>query len=144
MSIWSDIKAVFAPHQPQGLQQLATGLCVLPAPKVRHVAPPKAKVKDMYVIDPVTATYGFHTATAQKQQDGSIDQLTGYDLEVLKERGYWGKERAVQAKNAACKAHWHHGKTEKEAAALLGCSVSWVEKRYGSFSTALLEEGKPE
>lgn len=144
MSFWKEITAIFARQETPGLQQLAHGLCVLPAPKVRHAAPPNPKQKDIYVINEVTATYGFNVTTAQKQNDGSSDQLTGYDVSVLKERGYWGKMRDVQAKNALCKSHWHHGKTEKEAAVLLGCSVSWVEKRYGSFSTALLEEGKPE
>lgn len=140
MSIISDIKAVFSPSEALSIGQLASGLCVLPMPKQRPVAPKSEAPTDLFVIDEDRNEFGFNFATAQKQNNGGIPTLTGYDVQLLKERDYWGKNKALQSKNAMCKRLWHSGDTEKEAGVKLGKSESWVEKRYGSFATALLME----
>lgn len=123
------------------LSELAIGLCVLPLPVVREKAQ-KRSVADVYVIDDVTKTFGFNIATAQRQQPGGTPEITAWDKSLLKERGYWGQSSAVKAQNIKCKAMWHTGRTEAEAAASLGLGQSWVEKRYGTFATALLQEQK--
>lgn len=134
---------VFAPKKPQTLAELASGLCVLPKPRQPIEKPIRKKSQDIFVIDEERNEFGFHQATSTRQTEGSQSDLTGYDIRLLKERGYWGmsaKGRATNDKNAACKQCWHTGKTEKEAATQLKVSVSWIEKRYGSFTTALSEE----
>ena len=138
MALFDAIRQMFFPETPT-LSQLAHGLCALPMPRERIKAPVKKKAADMYVIDQDRNQYGFHTATAINQNEGSGPDLTGYDIELLKERTYWGGKK-VAAKNEQAKAYWHTGKTEREAAAMLGVSDSWVEKRFGTFSTALLQE----
>lgn len=142
MSLFSDIKAALSPREPQTISQLASGLMVLPLPKQRYQAPKQEPAPDMYTIDDVTQTYGFHSATAIRQNNGGVPELTGYDVELLMERNLWGtgKNKALHGKNATCKKCWHGGKTEKEAGVILGFSESWVEKRYGTFSSALLIE----
>lgn len=122
------------------IQELATGLCALPVPKQRIEAPKKAKAADLFVIDEARNEFGFNFASSTRQDVGGVADLTGYDVRLLKERGYWGKGKDVQAKNAACKSAWHGGRSEAECAVSLGVSESWVEKRYGTFATALLEE----
>jgi hypothetical protein len=142
MNLLSAIKSAFAPSEPPTLAQLAHGLCVLPMPKARYQAPEKASVADMYVIDEDTKTFGFHSATARKHENGGTPEITGYDVTLLRERDLWGglKNKVMHGKNAVCKKCWHAGDTEHEAAVKLGRSESWVEKRYGTFSTALLAE----
>lgn len=68
--------------------------------------------------------------------------MTDFDISLLMERDLWGapKNKDMHGKNAQCKKCWHIGETEKEAGVIVGRSESWVEKRYGSFSTALLNE----
>lgn len=134
------LKAIFAPEKPQTIAELASGLCVLPTPRQPITTPKRAKPQDIFVINEERNEFGFHQASATRQTEGSQGELTGYDIRLLKERGYWGKGRAINDKNAACKQCWHTGKTEKEAATQLKVSVSWIEKRYGSFTTALSEE----
>lgn len=128
------------PEIPDNVQELAVGLCVLPAQRQRHEAPKKAKVQDSFIENKDTNTFGFHFASASRQQEGSSPDITGHDITLLKERGYWGKGKDIHGKNSACKRMWHDGKSEKETAAALGVSESWAEKRFGSFSTALLQE----
>lgn len=142
MSFFSSIKSVFSQSEPPSLAQLASGLCALPAPKKRYEAPKQEEAPDMYTINEATQTFGFHSATAQKQSNGGIPELTGYDVTLLRERDLWGglKNKLMHGKNATCKKCWHNGDTEKEAGVILGKSESWVEKRYGTFSTALLLE----
>lgn len=139
MNLISAIKSAFAPPDPPSLLSLASGLCALPAPLVVARAPKQKEAHDAFLEREETNTWGFHSATAQRQNEGSAPELTGYDIRLLKERGYWGF-KTVQAKNAKAKAMWHNGKTEKECAASIGVGESWVEKRYGTFSTALSEE----
>lgn len=141
MNLFSEIKAALFP-EPQSLQTLATGLCVLPMPRQRYEAPKQETPADMYVIDQDKNEFGFHSATAQRQNNGGIPTLTGYDVTLLKERELWGtaKNKILHGKNATCKKCWHGGKSEKEAGVILGKSESWVEKRYGTFSSALLIE----
>ncbi len=141
MTIISAIFAALSPQKPKGLQALARGLCVLPAPIVVEKRPKAAIVADAFLEREETNTWGFRSATAQRQNDGSVPGLTHHDIALLKERGYWGG-RPVQTKNAKAKALWHSGKSEKECAVSLGVGESWVEKRYGTFSTALtIEKG---
>jgi len=139
MTFFAAISQLFNPATPD-LKALATGLCVLPMPRMTPTAPPKSKPTDLFVIDQDRNEYGFHQATANRQTDGSKPELTGYDIRLLKERGYWGKGRMVQERNAKAKAAWHSGRTEKEASVTIGVSESWVEKRFGTFGSALLEE----
>ena len=141
MSWLSTIRSIISPVTPT-IGQLATGLCALPVPRQRVVAPKQETPPDMYVIDEVRSEFGFHSATAQRQASGGIPELTGYDIALLKERDLWGapKNKTMHGKNALCKKCWHGGKTEKEAAVIVSKSVSWVEKRYGTFSSALLQE----
>jgi len=136
------IKTLISPSEPLTIGQLASGLCVLPMPKQRHAAPKQEVAADLFVIDEDRHEFGFNFATAQKQNNGGIAALTGYDVQLLKERDYWGgaKNKAMHSKNAMCKRLWHSGDTEREAAVKLGKSESWVEKRYGTFATALLME----
>jgi len=140
MSLIFDIYNTLKPQPTPPLAQLAYGLCALPMPGVRIEPVKKKKAADMYVIDEATQTFGFHQATATRQNEGSEAGLTGRDIQILKERGYYGKTRDVVVKNERCKAFWHEGKTDAEAGVLLGIGASWVEKRYGTFSTALLTE----
>jgi hypothetical protein len=139
MNIATAIKSFFQPKE-YTLAELATGLCVLPMPRQKPEQIKKQKAADLYVIDRDRNEFGFHFASASRQNEGSIAELTAYDVRLLKARGYWGKGADVQAKNAGCKLAWHNGRTEGECAVSLGVSESWVEKRYGTFATALLEE----
>ena len=142
MSILSEIRQAFAPRDALTIEQLASGLCALPLPKQRYQAPKQEAPQDMYTINEATKTYGFHSATAQRQSNGGCPELTTHDISLLMERDLWGasKNKAMHGKNARCKKCWHTGETEKEAGVILGKSESWVEKRYGTFSTALLLE----
>lgn len=139
MSFLSAILDYINPPVTTDVRVLSTGMCVLPAPKQRQAAPPKPPPADLYVIDEYRNEFGFHTATAINQNKGSIPGLTGYDIDLLKERTLWGK-KGVVAKNEQCKAHWHSGKTVKESATMLSLSPSWVEKRFAAFGTALSQE----
>ncbi len=141
MSIIEAIRAAFTPAETPTMQDLAKGLCVLPMPK-KYEHRKQEKQTDMYVIDEQRNEFGFHTATATRQVSGSQPGLTGEDVELLIERDYWGvgtgqKTATLRAKNAQCKRLWHEGNTDKEIAAATGMSVSWVEKRTGTFSFAL-------
>lgn len=132
---------ILNPPKPT-LSELANGLCVLPAPRKRHEAPKQEAAPDLYVIDEAKAEFGFHSATAQRQANGGVPELTSHDITLLMERGYWGapKNKDLHSKNATCKKCWHGGKTDKEAAVITGRDESWVQKRYGTFATALLQE----
>jgi len=139
MSLFATIKSIIFPQNDLSLSALSSGLCVLPVRRELPKAPSKKPV-DIFVIDRDRNEYGFHQATATRQTDGSKPELTGYDIRLLKERGYWGLGRMVQEKNAKAKSAWHYGKSEKESAVALGVSLSWVEKRFGTFGSALAEE----
>jgi len=132
---------ILNPPKPT-ISELATGLCVLPVPKKRFEAPKQEAAPDMYVIDEAKAEFGFHSATAQRQANGGCPELTSHDITLLRERDLWGKNKTLNAQNATAKKCWHSGKSEKEAGVILGKSESWVEKRYGTFSTALLQESE--
>jgi hypothetical protein len=133
------LESILNPSKPT-ISDLASGLCVLPTPRKRYEAPKQDAAPDMFVIDEDRRHFGFHSATAQRQENGGAPDLTGYDVTLLRERDLWGKNKAMHAQNATAKKCWHGGKTEKEAAVILGKSESWIEKRYGTFSTALLQE----
>lgn len=140
MNLLFEIYNALKPQPAQTLAQLSVGLCALPMPGVRIEPVKKKKAADMYVIDEATQTFGFNQATATRHNEGSEFELTARDIDLLKERGYYGKNPDVFAKNERCKAFWHEGKTDVEAGAILRVGASWVEKRYGTFSTALLIE----
>ena len=122
------------------LAELASGLVAIPAPVVLEKRPKAEAPKDLYVIDEQQKVFGFHTASAVTQAEGSVEHLTEFDVQLLKERDYWGQKKVLHTQNAACKAYWHTGKSEKEAATLLKRSDSWVKKRFGTFSVALSTE----
>lgn len=140
MKFLSAILDFIDPKTPTDLGVLAAGTCVLPELRKIHKAPKQDKAPDAYVENQATNTWGFHTATAINQNDGAVPELTGYDVTLLKERGYWGKGKTVAARNASCKRMWHNGETERATATSLGVSESWVEKRFGTFATALSQE----
>lgn len=140
MSLFREIFSIFEQKPIPSLQKLAVGLCALPPVPVRVASKPKDKQKDMYVIDEVRQEFGFHTATAIIQAEGSSPLLTDFDIQILKDRGYFGKTKQVLIQNERAKEAWHKGATEREAAALVGVGESWIEKRYGTFSTALSVE----
>lgn len=134
------IKQLFSQPAPQSIQQLASGLVAVPMPVQRVKQAKAAKPADSYIENEETRTFGFNYATAQKQYEGSCPDITAYDIALLRERDYWGQKKTVQNKNVKCKRMWSEGKTEKETAAALGVSESWVEKRFGTFYTALSQE----
>ena len=94
----------------------------------------------MYTIDQDAKVYGWHSAKAGRQKRGASG-LTNVDVEILNQRDLWGKTNKVKEQNATCKKHWHQGLDEQEAAASMGLSKSWIEKRFAAFNTALSEEG---
>jgi hypothetical protein len=127
---------------PQPLSALAKGLCAVPVPVQKAKPVKKPDPVDAYIERAETNTWGFHSATAVLQQEGSVAHLTSYDEALLKERGYYGKTKAVVNSNALAKKAWHEGKTEREAATITGKGASWIEKRFGTFSSALsMEKG---
>ena len=150
MKLFHEIRAAFAPTKPQTLQQLARGLCALPMPPQRVETVKTKPPADMYVIDKNKEEYGFNRATALMQSEGSVSHLTSYDMDALRQSGYWTRGltkvgKAANSQTETCKADWHSGKTVKESCATSGKSVSWVEKRYGNFGTALsLEKAEQE
>lgn len=133
------LKQLFTTPTAPTLSELATGLCVLPVPKQVVKIPKVEKQPDAYIEREETNTWGFRSATASHQQEGSVPELTAFDVELLTERGYWGGKKVI-GQNAKAKEMWHGGKTELEAAKALGLSESWVEKRYGTFGEALKQE----
>ena len=137
MNLFDTIRDIINPPELT-LQQLSVGMCVLPPRRVVETKK-AAKATDLYVIDEQHNVFGFNQNTASRQTEGSTADLTGFDIRLLEDRQYWGG-RAVREKNARCKAMWHNGDTEKECAASLGVSESWVEKRFGTFGSALIEE----
>jgi len=148
MSLIFDIYNAIKPQPTPPLSQLAYGLCALPMPPQRVETVKTKPPVDMYVIDKNKEEYGFNRATALMQSEGSVGHLTSYDMDALRQSGYWTKGvtktgRAANSQTETCKAHWHGGKTVKESVAMLGKSDSWVEKRYGNFSSALSLE-KPQ
>lgn len=141
MSILAAIKQAFMPEIPT-LRDASAGLCVLPMPAARKEAPKQPKAVDLFVIDKDRNVFGFNSATAVRQTEGSVPALTQYDIDLLVDREYWGKGKEVQNKNARCKQMWHSGSSEQETASALGVGESWVEKRFGTFATALsMEQG---
>jgi len=141
MGLFSSIFDQLAPAVPQ------IG-CVLPAPKERPKPPKRADVKDIFEIDPDRNEFGFHFATAQIQNAGSVSTLTGYDVDELKARGLWGTETTMRGKknprgvetnmhNARAKAAWHTGGNADAISAAVGLGMSWAEKRAAAFGAAL-------
>ncbi len=130
------LRSIFTPRQAPTFQELAAGTCALPTPKVAVKVPKAPETPDVYIINKDTATFGFNKTTASFQADGAVPELTEYDVELLIERGYWGKDK-VQSQNIKCKKMWVSGDEQKEAGIALGLSPSWVEKRYGTFAAAL-------
>jgi hypothetical protein len=138
----SIIRSLFTPSPAPTFQELAAGTCVLPAPKAAVKVPSIPETPDVYVINKDTATFGFNKATATFQADGAIGELTEFDVELLMERGYWGQKK-VQQNNAKAKRLWFKGETNVAIALAVERDISWVEKRVGTFSTALsLEKSK--
>ena len=137
MSFLDTIRDIINP-QPLTLQQLSVGMCVLPPRRVVETKKTETPT-DLFVIDERKNEFGFNQNKATRQTGGSVPELTGYDIRLLQDRALWGR-KAVIDRNARCKQMWHNGKDEKETAASLGVSKSWVEKRFGTFGSALIEE----
>ena len=126
--------SIFAPTAP-----VTRGVCVLPAPPApRPKAMPAPKVSGVFVENAETRTFGFRHER-ETDRAGAVPGLTGYDREILSNRGLWGG-RAVIEQNRAAKVAWHNGETVAQCAAVLRKSDSWVEKRFAAFGSALLAE----
>lgn len=127
------ILSLFSQQQPP-----RQGLCVLPAPVApKAKAAPTAKEPGVFEINRETRTFGFrHDKEATRE--GAVANLTAYDRSALEERGLWGGRKVVN-QNAAAKKAWHDGDTVGECAKAIRLSESWVEKRFGAFSDALLK-----
>lgn len=128
--------AIVGPPVETNLRVLAHGYSALPLPAVRHKIT-KEKPVDAFLENRDTNTWGFNQATADRHNEGSVDALTAYDVDALKDRNQWpanGTNRKVRAK---MKSLWHSGATDKEIAAASCCSESLVEKITAAFSAAL-------
>lgn len=152
--ILSALKAAFAEPTPFEIKP-AQGLSVLPMRVVRVKHKPQGKASDMYEIEvqknrdgkAVSGTFGFHTATAMRQNEGSVPDLTGWDIDALKrgEKPLVGDQRSVRGRttntnNAKAKALWHEGADAAQIAKALNLSPSWAEKRHSAFEYALKQE----
>jgi hypothetical protein len=133
------LRSTFTSSPAPTLQELAAGTCALPAPKVAGQVPKAPKQTDAYLEDEAANRWAFNSVTATFQSEGSVAELTSFDVELLIERGYWGGKK-VQVQNQKAKRMWHSGETSKAAAAALGLSESWVDKRFGTFAAALSDE----
>ncbi len=133
------LRSLFTPSPAPTFQELAAGTCVLPAPKAAVKVPKAEKQADAYLEDKDANRWAFNIATASFQTEGSIPELTSFDVELLIDRGYWGGKK-VQAQNQKAKKMWHNGETPTATAAALGLSESWVDKRFGTFAAALSDE----
>lgn len=98
--------------------------------------PEKAKVKTqgpaVYVIDPTTATFGFRDSKAKERPDGAVSMLTEYDQAQVDKVGLGTNQKLLDLKRL-----WFQEVTAKEAAQLLGLSVSTTGKIWAAFSKAL-------
>lgn len=133
-------RSLFTPAPAPSLSELAQGTCALPDPPQAVKAPKAAKMQDAYLEREETNTWAFRQASARPTNEGSVASLTDSDVTALIDRGLWGG-REVQDVNIRCKALWHDGKTVDEVGKILKRSTSWVEKRFGAFSSALPVEG---
>ena len=135
MTLWQAIRQIYSPVPLQGLSVLPS-----PTPKPAPVKAPK-KESSLYVIDETRSEFGFRM-DKESDRAGAVRHLTGHDRQLLEQRGYWGG-KGVQAQNATAKRMWHDGASEEETAQALGLGVSWVQKRFGTFATALsIEKGE--
>ena len=139
MGILNEIRAIYRAINPPipGLSEAAKGLCVLPPPvrlaKVKEALPPP----DIYVINEVTKSFGFHSATARNQFEGSVPEITNYDKQALIDRGQWPKKKQAQDVRSRMKRLWHDGATVSEIRAATSQSESLVEKIIAAFPAAL-------
>lgn len=130
-------------------------VCVLPMPVIKITVEAPPPPTDMYEINvqknrdgkAVSGEFGFHTATAILQSEGSTPHLTQWDVSELNARGFWGNEktkigRTTNAHNARAKTEWHSGLSAAQIGGVLRLSDSWAEKRCAAFQHALsLERG---
>ena len=106
-SLRQEFKAAFAEPAPFEIKP-AQGLSVLPMRVVKVKHKPQGKASDMYEIEvqknrdgkAVSGTFGFHTATAMRQNEGSVPELTGWDIDALKrgEKPLVGDQRSVRGR----------------------------------------------
>lgn len=117
--------------------------------KTLKAKPPKVNRENVYAMDEETNTFGFrdrdfngpsgNTANGQ-----GVPHLTEYDYGLLQDRfGTLSKKSLARAEDT--KECWHKGLSKEEASEQLQgmghkASVSWVEKLYGTYSTALETE----
>lgn len=134
--VWS---ALAGPELTTDLGVNSKGLCALPMPKTMAKAP-KVKVQDAYVLNHDTNTWGFNQTTADRHNDGSVDALTAYDIDALKQRNQWPSNSSNRKVRAKMKSLWHSGATDKEIATACGCSESLSEKITAAFSAALSQQ----
>jgi hypothetical protein len=117
-------------------------MCFLPAPPPPAARPraeaPKKPARSIYVIDEDRNEFGFHLEKAGSRE-GAVSHLTEYDKALLVARQMWGGKEVVN-RNIRAKALWYTGESIEKAMALIGVKRSWVEHRYGTFSTALSQE----
>lgn len=128
--------AIVGPPIETNIRILAHGYSALPLPAVRHKIA-KEKPVDAFLENRDTNTWGFNQATADRHNEGSVDALTPYDVDALKDRNQWPANSTNRKVRAKMKSLWHSGATDKEIASACGCSESLVEKITAAFSAAL-------
>lgn len=135
-AIWS---AIAGPPITHDIRELTHGYHVLPS----HVKRPKiaqTRPNDAYLENERTNTWGFNQTTADRRNDGSVEALTPYDVDALKDRQQWPANSTNRKIRAKMKSLWHSGATDKEIAASCGCSESLSEKVTAAFSAALSKQ----
>lgn len=113
-----------------------------PPPEKRPIskgAQPKTQ-SSLFVIDEVRNEFGFHN-DKDADRKGAVNWLTNIDKSILQDRELWGKTKQVEQQNIECKRLWATGESVDVSASKMGLSASWIEKRFASFSAALLQEG---
>jgi len=103
---------ILNPPKPT-LSELAHGLCVLPAPRKRYEAPKQEAAPDLYVIDEAKAEFGFHSATAQRQANGGVPELTSHDITLLMDTGGLQRTKIFIVKTQHAKSAGMAGKRIK-------------------------------
>ena len=136
----SILRSIFATPKAPTLSELAEGTCALPAPKVMVKVPNAEKLPDAYLERKETNTWAFNSSKAIQHNEGSVPELTVFDVTLLEEQGFWGKSKQVRIQNEKCKLHWHNGDAAPAVALKLGLSESWVNKRFWIFGAALSAE----
>lgn len=119
--------------------------------------PPTTKKENVYLRNEQTNEYGFRdrdfdNASGNTSREGSVQHLTDFDAGLIERRfgvTSKGSPRKIKPEEWArfqdCKVLWHQGLSTQDASDILvsrgfAASVSYVEKAFGTYSTALENE----